>query len=65
MSENNYLWLLLDDNLAYFFVLLIIFSAPPTNTITNQSFQVAATIANGCVISGGTLFGIIPILVLT
>ncbi|WGL98314.1 spore coat U domain-containing protein [Arsenophonus sp. aPb] len=57
MSGNNGLWLLFDNNLAYFFVLLVIFSALPSHAITSQSFQVAATIANGCVVSGGSLFG--------
>lgn len=57
MSGNNYSWLLFDDYLAYFLVLFIIFNIPLSNAITSQSFQVAATIANGCVVSGGTLFG--------
>lgn len=57
MSGNNGLCLLFDNDLAYFFVLLVIFSALPSHAITSQSFQVAATIANGCVVSGGSLFG--------
>lgn len=58
MSGNNCLWLLFDHYLAYIIILLlIIFSALPSHAITSQTFQVAATITNGCVVSGGTLFG--------
>jgi len=44
MSGNNYLWLLFDDYLACFIVLLVIFGALPSHAITSQTFQVAATI---------------------
>ncbi|QLK87893.1 SCPU domain-containing protein [Arsenophonus endosymbiont of Aphis craccivora] len=57
MSGNNYLWLLFDDYLACFIVLLVIFGALPRHAITSQTFQVAATITPGCIVSGGTLFG--------
>lgn len=57
MSGNNCVGLLFDNNLTYFILLFAIFNVPLSNAITNQSFQVAATIANGCMVSGGTLFG--------
>ncbi|HGJ5865716.1 spore coat U domain-containing protein [Arsenophonus nasoniae] len=57
MSGNNHLWLRFDHDLAYFILLLAIFSALPSYAITSQSFQVSATITPGCLVSGGTLFG--------
>ncbi|WGL95394.1 Csu type fimbrial protein [Arsenophonus nasoniae] len=57
MSGSNYLWLLFENNLAYFILLLVIFNVPPSTAITSQSFQVSATITPGCLVSGGTLFG--------
>lgn len=43
MSGNNHLWLRFDHDLAYFILLLAIFSALPSYAITSQSFQVSAT----------------------